>query len=69
MVNQWRHILPYSCNGEVTGYIIHSFFKDCGTVLKEAPPAAVREILPIASTKLESPTSYGTAQNEQVVAN
>ena len=58
----------------------HIFYlKGCGTVLKEDPPAAAGETLPIVAAKLETTGQWGTvpactphyrtAQNEQVVAN
>ena len=36
------------------------YLKDCRTALKEAPPAAARETLPIVSTKVESIAQCGT---------
>ena len=41
-------------------YYLSTYLKGCGTALKEAPPAAARETLPIVATKLESTTQCGT---------
>ena len=35
------------------------YLKGCGTALKEDPPAAARETLPIVATKLESTAQCG----------
>ena len=36
------------------------YLKGCGTALKEAPPAAARETLPMVATNLESTAQCGT---------
>ena len=36
------------------------YLKGCGTTLKEAPPAAARETLPIVATNLECTAQCGT---------
>ena len=42
-------------------YLIFIYLKGCGTALKEAPPVAARETLPIVATKLETETGNNVA--------
>ena len=42
-------------------FLYFIYLKDCGTILKEARPAAAQETLPIVVAKLERTAQCGTA--------
>ena len=44
----------------IVHYILFIYLKGYGTALKEEPPAAARDTLPIVATKLESTAQCGT---------